>query len=124
MGRRRAGSSRRVGASSLRWWAASSRRAAASSLRRRAASSRGPPPPLCVGGQRAAGGLFFCFGTGSTPPVVEPAVMTLFITVELNPTPLKTGGDGHFEPAVMRGAGVVDVPWPGGIFTRFFFYVC
>ena len=106
MGRRRAGSSRRVGASSLRWWAANSRRAAASSLRRRAASSRGPPPPLCVVGQRAAGG-FFCFGTGSTPPVVEPAVMALLITVELNPTPLKTDGDGHFEPAVMRGAGVV-----------------
>ena len=33
--------------------------------------------------------------------------MALLITVELNPTPLKTGGDGHFEPAVMRGAGVV-----------------
>ena len=66
---------------------------ATSSLRRRAASSR-----------RA----FFCFGTGSTPPVVEPAVMALLITVELNPTPLKTGVDGHFEPAVMRGAGVVN----------------
>jgi len=35
--------------------------------------------------------------------------MALLITVELNPTPLKTGGDGHFEPAVMRGAGVVSL---------------
>ena len=107
MGRRRAGSSRRVGASSLRWRAASSRRAAASSLRRRAASSRGPFLSASAGSEQQEG-FFCCFGTGSTPPVVEPAVMALLITVKLNPTPLKTGGDGHFEPAVMRGAGVVN----------------
>jgi hypothetical protein len=33
--------------------------------------------------------------------------MAPFITNDLNPTPPKTGGDDHFEPAVMRGAGVV-----------------
>ena len=34
-------------------------------------------------------------------------MMAPFITNDLNPTPLKTGGDDLFEPAVMRGAGVV-----------------
>jgi len=29
------------------------------------------------------------------------------ITIDLNPTPLQTGGDAHFEPAVIGGAGVV-----------------
>ena len=33
--------------------------------------------------------------------------MAPFITNDLNPTPLKTGGDDLFKPAVMRGAGVV-----------------
>jgi len=29
------------------------------------------------------------------------------ITIDLNPTPLQTGGDAHFEPAVIGSAGVV-----------------
>jgi hypothetical protein len=31
----------------------------------------------------------------------EPAMMASSITVELNPTSPKTGGNGHFEPVVM-----------------------
>jgi len=33
--------------------------------------------------------------------------MALSITIELNPTPLQTGGDIYFQPAVMGAAGVV-----------------
>jgi len=33
--------------------------------------------------------------------------MAPFITIDLNPMPPKTGGDDHFEPAVMEGAEVV-----------------
>ena len=56
----------------------------------------------------------------SSPSVYEPAVMCPPITagfetggdgppitIDLNPTPLQTGGDAHFEPAVIGGAGVV-----------------
>ena len=35
--------------------------------------------------------------------------MAPFITNDLNPTPPKIGGDDIFEPAVMRGAGVVNM---------------
>jgi len=34
-------------------------------------------------------------------PVQKPAVMALPITINLNPTPPQTGGDTHFELAVM-----------------------
>jgi len=52
---------------------------------------------------------FFLICDGATQPVLEPAVMALSITIELNPTPLQTGGDIYFQPAVMGAAAVVEV---------------
>jgi hypothetical protein len=50
-----------------------------------------------VGGQARGSKIFlifFGFGKGSSPPVLEPAVMVFFITVDLYPTHSKIGGDG------------------------------
>jgi hypothetical protein len=42
-------------------------------------------------------------------PVLNPAVITHPITVDLNPTVVRTDGDRILEPAVMTHAGAVDV---------------
>ena len=80
---------------------------------------------VCVTQRLSSSRAFFCFVMGASPSVVEPAVMVWTITVrsgrlepavmgpsmtiELNPTLPKTGGDGNFEPAVIWGVGVVIV---------------
>ena len=56
--------------------------------------------------QRPRRGAIAFFLTVS-PPVLELAVVTASITVELNPIPTKTGGGSYFEPVVIGGAGVV-----------------
>jgi hypothetical protein len=53
-----------------------------------------------------AAAVFFYFLRSAISPGDKPAVMAITITVDLNPTALKAGGDVLLEPAVI-GVDVV-----------------
>ena len=58
-------------------------------------------------GSSSCGVIFFCFFQRATLSGGEPTVLAVPITIELDQTMLKTGGDVFLEPAVKGVNGVV-----------------
>lgn len=56
---------------------------------------------LRAGQSRALRRVSFYFVARVSPPGVEPAVMAQVITVDLDPTDLRTGSYDNFDPSVM-----------------------
>jgi hypothetical protein len=63
-----------------------------------------PPWRGAAAAARGAGSVrhfSFLLFLGASPPVIEPAVMAYTITVDFDPTGIRTGGDAILQPAVM-----------------------